>query len=105
MDTNNFGETIKRQRISKGLSLTQLSLESGVSPTHLSRIELGKRFPSGRTLRKLAEPLGFSEIELLKLAGFLSRDDSDHQIERLKREIKRGIARALLSIYEKVDSF
>ena len=45
---------------------------SGVSPSHLGRIEKGGRFPSARILRKIAEPLGFDESELFALAGYLS---------------------------------
>ena len=45
---------------------------SGVSPSHLGRIEKGGRFPSARILRKIAEPLGFDENELFILAGYLS---------------------------------
>lgn len=103
-DTSNLGEALKKQRISKGLTLKELNLESGVSMSHLYRIEGGKRFPSGRILRKLAEPLGLEETEILKMAGFLSRDDRDERLERLKEEIKREIADTLVSLHKKIDS-
>ncbi len=45
---------------------------SGVSPSHLGRIERGERFPSARILRRIAKPLGFEEDELFTLAGYLS---------------------------------
>ena len=45
---------------------------SGVSASHLGRIERGERFPSGSVLRKIAGPLGFEEDELFILAGYLS---------------------------------
>jgi len=45
---------------------------SGVSPSHLGRIEAGERFPSARILQKIARPLGFEENELFMLAGYLS---------------------------------
>ena len=45
---------------------------SGVSSSHLGRIERGERFPSARILRKIAKPLGFEEDELFALAGYLS---------------------------------
>jgi len=35
----------------------------------IGRIEMDQCFPRRRTLRKLANPLGFGEVELLKLAG------------------------------------
>ena len=45
---------------------------SGVSSSHLGRIERGERFPSASILRKIAKPLGFEEDELFTLAGYLS---------------------------------
>jgi len=45
---------------------------SGVSSSHVGRIERGERFPSARILRKIAKPLGFEEDELFALAGYLS---------------------------------
>lgn len=64
---------LKQQRISLSLSIGELAVRSGVSTSHLSRIESGKRFPSALILRKIAKPLGFDENELFILAGFLSR--------------------------------
>jgi len=45
---------------------------SGVSSSHLGRIERGERFPSAHILRRIAEPLGLEEDELFTLAGYLS---------------------------------
>jgi transcriptional regulator with XRE-family HTH domain len=54
------------------LTLRELATTSGVSASHLGRIERGERFPSAHILRKIAKPLGASESELLTLAGYLS---------------------------------
>ena len=54
------------------MTLRDLSTMSGVSASHLGRIERGERFPSGSVLRKIARPLGFEEDELFTLAGYLS---------------------------------
>ncbi len=70
--SNNFGEIIRQGRITMRLTLSQLSAMSGVSSSHLGRIERGERFPSGSILRRIAEPLGFEENELFTLAGYLS---------------------------------
>ncbi|MFC1911991.1 helix-turn-helix domain-containing protein [Chloroflexota bacterium] len=69
---NNLGRILKQQRISVPLTLQELSTTSGVSSSHLGRIERGERFPSAHILRKIAKPLGFDEDELFTLAGFLS---------------------------------
>jgi transcriptional regulator with XRE-family HTH domain len=78
MNYNNsdLGKILKQQRITVPLTLQELAAESGVSSSHLGRIERGERFPSARILRKIAKPLSFSEDELFTLAGFLSPQTS-----------------------------
>ena len=68
----NLNTMIKRQRLSVPLTLRELALMSGVSSSHLGRIERGERFPSAHILRTIAKPLGFEEDELFTLAGYLS---------------------------------
>ena len=75
MDTNNrstLGLLLKQQRLRAPLTLRELTDLSGVSSSHLGRIERGERFPSASILRKIARPLGFEEDELFTLAGYLS---------------------------------
>ena len=69
---NDLGKIIKQQRIAMDMTLQQLAGMSGVSPSHLGRIERGQRFPSAHILQRIAKPLGFGEGELLTLAGYLS---------------------------------
>jgi transcriptional regulator with XRE-family HTH domain len=68
----NLGRILKKQRLSLPLTLHELSAKSGVSASHLGRVERGERFPSGSILRRIAKPLGFGEDELFTLAGYLS---------------------------------
>ena len=70
--SGNIGTVIKRQRVMTPLTLQQLAAISGVSASHLGRIERGERYPSARILHKIAQPLGFAEGEILTLAGYLS---------------------------------
>jgi len=72
MDISNLSKIIRQQRVTIPLTLQELSSKSGVSPSHLGRIERGERFPSAHILRKIAAPLGFEENELFALAGYLS---------------------------------
>ncbi|MFC1872041.1 helix-turn-helix domain-containing protein, partial [Chloroflexota bacterium] len=69
---SNLYRILKRQRQSIPLTLRQLSESSGVSSSHLGRIERGERFPSAHILHSIAQPLGFEQSELLALAGYLS---------------------------------
>lgn len=103
METNNLGSILKARRKEKELTLVDLGTLSGLHPSHIARIERGERFPMGRNLRKLAEPLGFSELELCKLAGFLSRDSSDDRLDRFKKSVKKEIIETLVNLCERID--
>jgi transcriptional regulator with XRE-family HTH domain len=70
--SQNLIRVIKQQRTAVGLTLMELSVKSGVSSSHLGRIERGERFPSAHILQRIAKPLGFEENELFTLAGYLS---------------------------------
>ncbi len=70
--SESLGSALKQQRTSLSLTMRELAANSGVSASHLGRIEQGERFPSARILRKIAKPLGFDEDELFMLAGLLS---------------------------------
>lgn len=69
---SDVGRVIKQRRLMAELTLSELSARSGVSTSHLGRIERRERLPSASVLRKLAKPLGLSEVELFSFAGFLS---------------------------------
>ena len=75
MDNNiskDLGRMLKRQRMMVPLTIGELAAISGVSASHLSRIERGQRFPSASVLQRIARPLGLEENELFLLAGYLS---------------------------------
>ncbi len=97
-DMNNLGEVIRQQRVSIPLTLQELSTMSGVSASHLGRMERGDRFPSAHVLQRIAKPLGFDEDELFVLAGFLSPQSSgiaEKVREYSGRELDPFVARML----------
>ena len=98
---------IKRQRIMVPLTLRELAAKSGVSASHLGRIERGERFPSANILRKIAKPLGFDEDELFMLAGYLSagtpigaesREGLDPYVAKMLARESVEIQRAVIGI-------
>jgi len=92
----NIGKIIKEQRKNIPLSLNQLSRLSGVSVSHLGRIEQGQRQPSTRTLQKIAKHLGFDLYELLVIAGHLLPDPStfsEEQRDKLRVELNTLLER------------
>ena len=79
------GKMLRQRRLMVELTLRELAARSGVSQSHLSRIEKGERFPSGHILRKIAKPLEFDESQLLIVAGYLSPQPSgeEHSLGQL----------------------
>ncbi|MFC2048451.1 helix-turn-helix domain-containing protein [Chloroflexota bacterium] len=71
-NNKNLGRILKQQRLMIPLTLNKLATVSGVSSSHLGRIERGERFPSASILQKIARPLAFKEGEVFYLAGYLS---------------------------------
>jgi transcriptional regulator with XRE-family HTH domain len=98
-DTNNrLGKIIKQQRLISGLTLRELADSSGVSSSHIGRIERGERYPSARALRRIAGHLGFEESELFSLAGYFSPQPQTVAEERdaaSRSQLDPLVARAL----------
>jgi len=69
----NLGKRIRQLRTEQGLTQRQLADAVGIDFTYLSKIENTslQYSPSTKTLRKLANELKTSELELLRLAGKL----------------------------------
>jgi len=77
--SNEIGKTLKQRRLLAELTLRELADKSGVSASHLGRIERGERFPSGYILRKIAKALELDESQLLIVAGYLSPQPSSEE--------------------------
>ncbi len=75
MEPIEFGKEIRALRKEKGMTLAELSRESGISHPYLSQIENGKFTPSPEILKKLSGPLGKSHAELMVLAGHVTYED------------------------------
>ncbi|NOU92019.1 helix-turn-helix domain-containing protein [Paenibacillus sp. LMG 31456] len=94
MSETEFGFYLKKARESKGISVNQLALESGISNAQISRIENGLRgIPKPETIRKLAEALQIPYEEMMGMAGHMP-DDRKQDIpawatSRDKRDFKK----------------
>jgi transcriptional regulator with XRE-family HTH domain len=93
MQTNdsrqNLGKILRQQRQTANLTLYDLSAASGVSPSHLGRIEKGDRYPSAGVLQRIAKPLGFTEGQIFTLAGYLTSDQNPKSME--SPQVKTGL--------------
>jgi transcriptional regulator with XRE-family HTH domain len=89
-----LGRAIREQRKSIPLSLRQLSEMSGVSVSHIARVERGERVPSPSILNKIAKPLNFDLYELLIGAGHIPDDpsnSSEEQRNMLRAELREQL--------------
>ena len=102
-----LSKMLKQRRLMAELTLRQLAASSGVSSSHLGRIEKGERFPSGKVLRKIAKTLELDETQLLILAGYLSPQPSngeyslgqlDPYVAKVLSEEPVTIQRAVISL-------
>jgi transcriptional regulator with XRE-family HTH domain len=67
-----FGTHLKRIRESRGMTVNQLAMYSGISSASVSRYESGERnAPKPENIKKLAEALKYPYEELMTLAGHL----------------------------------
>ena len=77
---------IKENRRKIGLSQEKLAEKANMSLHYLAILELGRKFPSGEMLERLAEALEIETYELFKVS--LSPKD---ELEKLRNEIKNDI--------------
>lgn len=88
MKAKEFGEYIRKLRKDRKLTIRQLELYSGVSNSYLSQMENGKRdIPSAEILKKLSDPLGVPQRELLIKAGYM--DESEMLTDKDERDIAK----------------
>ncbi|MEO8425138.1 MAG: XRE family transcriptional regulator, partial [Actinomycetota bacterium] len=82
-----LGESVRRVRATRGLSLRALSDRTGLSPSLLSQVERGLSDPSLSSLRRVAQALNVSVADLL----------GEQQQERASKVIRRTARTRLLS--------
>jgi transcriptional regulator with XRE-family HTH domain len=87
---------VKRLRQEREWNQTELAYHAGLAPSVISQIENGKRDPSARTLRKLAEALGVEVGDLFPKARSSSPEPSfddvlnDEQRAAWEASVARG---------------
>lgn len=81
-----LGSRIKELRKLRGLSQEKLSEKINIDPKHLSRIEVGRGFPSLDTLEKVANALN------VELKDFFEFAHETNDLKELKRDLE-GIVR------------
>ncbi|MDB5054609.1 MAG: transcriptional regulator [Bacilli bacterium] len=84
-----FAHHLTKIRESRGFTVNQLAMYSGISSASISRYESGERNPKPESVKKLSEALKYSYEELMKLAGHLEKSKEDYPIEETKLDKER----------------
>jgi len=80
-----LGARIKELRKVKKLSQDKLSEKITIDPKHLSRIEVGKSYPSLDTLEKIAESLG---VEIKEFFEFKHQEGNKELVKNIGEFLK-----------------
>jgi transcriptional regulator with XRE-family HTH domain len=92
-----LGARIKELRKGRQLSQDQLSEKINIDPKHLSRIEVGKSYPSLDTLEKIAKALG---VEIKDFFEFMHHKQSKELTENISELIKEATEEKLRLIFK-----
>ena len=85
----NLGEKIRELREAKDVSLRELAKRLDLSAAFLSDVELGRRYPSTKVLRLLANALG---IKIDELENYDTRPPIEEVRRRVQADPAFGIA-------------
>lgn len=85
--TELFGARIRELRKSRGLSQEQLAEVIGIDQKHMSRIELGKSYPSLDRLARIAEALHVSLHNIFEFDHLEKEGVRVELIEEMLREL------------------
>jgi transcriptional regulator with XRE-family HTH domain len=100
-----FGDELKRIRESRGMTVNQLAIYSGVSAATISRVENKKRgTPRPKYIKMLAEALRYDYNDLMRLAGYTDdKNIKDSSIVATEEDKLRKIAADKIQKINNVD--
>jgi len=77
-----FAENLKKNRRKRELTQEKLAEKANMSLQYLALLEMGRKFPSGEMLDRLANALDIETYELLVVAS-----SANNELELLRNEI------------------
>ena len=94
-----LGARIRELRKLRKLTQNQLSKKVDIDPKHVSRIEVGKSFPSLDTLERMANAL---KVELHAFFEFERNAKSTGELKKVVTELLKGVDNDQLKLVVKV---
>lgn len=98
-----FGQRLRAQREAKGRTQAELT-GPGVSPSYLSLLETGRRQPTQKVVRSLAERLGVDAHFLLTGEEASVREELDLEVRFAELALLSGDAREARGAFERLAS-
>jgi transcriptional regulator with XRE-family HTH domain len=105
-----FAENLRKIRRKKGLTQEKLAEKANMSLQYLALLEIGRKFPSGEMLERLAIALDIETYELLAVASSanneleLLRNDIIREVKTLNESFAKNLEQAVAEAVEKVVS-
>jgi transcriptional regulator with XRE-family HTH domain len=85
-----LAKRIRELRQTLGWTQQDLALESGLSRSYISRLEMGDiALPSSERLRALSTSLGTTPDDLLQAAGFIDNPSVDSDLPEVKTYLRQ----------------
>lgn len=81
-----IGEKIHQLRMAKDMSVLDLGRKAGITDTTIYDYEKGKRKPTAKTVRKIANALG-AKFEAFYDDRYTAEDDQDTELVKVKDEL------------------
>lgn len=97
-----LGARIKELRKAKRLSQDELSEKINIDPKHISRIEVGKSYPSLDTLEKIAKALNVEIKDLFEFMHLSRSKELTDNVSKLLKEADEDNLRLILKIIRAV---
>jgi transcriptional regulator with XRE-family HTH domain len=98
-----LGARIKEIRKDKQFSQEQLSEMVGISPKHLSRIEMGKGYPSIDTLEKIGTCLNVELKEFFDFDNFRSNPMTADSIAQMFEDFDEVKKKFICKIFKSIN--
>jgi transcriptional regulator with XRE-family HTH domain len=104
MNVTKFGQFIRKLRINKGVNLKEMAESLGVTSSHLSALELGKKNIPISMLDSVTQYFGLSNEEAASLKDTIEESQAMIKIDLKKSSAKdRELASCFARTYQNLD--
>lgn len=98
-----LGARIKELRKSRAMSQEQLAEKIDVDPKHLSRIEVGRGYPSLDALENIANVLNVDMKDFFEFQHLNTADEVEKAVDSLLKSADENKKRVLLKLLKALD--